>query len=371
LLRSCGHTIELIEFSNEHTPGTPSILQSAKSVGQAFWSRDAAVDIRRTLSRLDPGVAHIHNFFPTASPAIYSAARSAGAAVIQTLHNYRLLCPNALLFRDGNVCEDCLGKSIPWPGLLHACYRGSRAASGVTAAMLTVHRVRRTWHNEVDLFIALTEFSRRKFIEGGLPADRIIVKPNFIDRPDPPNRRSEDYFLFAGRLVDYKGASLLAQAWGRLAKPPELRIAGDGPERDAIAASVERNPQIAMLGSISSESVQHQMSGALALVFPSLLYETFGMSIVEAFAAGLPVIASRLGAMQEIVDDGHTGLLFAPGNPHDLAAKVRWAADHPDEMRQMGTNARREYEANYTAEIGYRNLIACYKQAIEFRKARG
>jgi glycosyltransferase involved in cell wall biosynthesis len=236
--------------------------------------------------------------------------------------------------------------------------------------MLTVHRARRTWHNEVDLFIALTEFSRQKFIEGGLPADRIVVKSNFIDRPDPPNRRDGGYFLFAGRLVDYKGASLLPEAWASLAGPPMLRIAGDGPERDAIAASVERNPQITMLGSILPEEVQRQMAGAVALVFPSLLYETFGMTIIEAFASGLPVIASRLGAMQEIVDDGRTGLLFEPGNPHDLAAKVQWAADHPDEMRQMGTNARREYVAKYTAEIGYRNLIACYEQAIEIRQGR-
>jgi glycosyltransferase involved in cell wall biosynthesis len=236
--------------------------------------------------------------------------------------------------------------------------------------MLTFHRARRTWHNEVDLFIALTESSRQKFIKGGLPAERIVVKPNFIDRPDPPIRRDESYFLFVGRLVDYKGVSFIPEAWRTLAEPPELRIVGDGPERDAIAVSVERIPQIAILGTITSEEVQHQMAGAVALIVPSLLYENFPMTIVEAFATCLPIIASRLGAMQEIVEDGQTGLLFEPGNCHDLAAKVRWASEHPDEMRQMGANARREYEAKYTAEIGYKNLIACYEQAVEIRRSR-
>jgi glycosyltransferase involved in cell wall biosynthesis len=326
-------------------------------------------------------IVHVHNFFPTASPSIYSAARSHGAAVVQTLHNYRLLCPNALFFRDGHVCEDCLGKFMPWPGVAHACYRDSRAASGVTAAMLTVHRARRTWLEEVDIFIALTEFSRQKFIEGGLPADRIVVKSNFIDRPEPPTRRDDDYLLFVGRLVDYKGASLLPAAWQLLNNPPPLRIAGDGPQRETLTAAIEHTPlsltgegpgarAITLLGSIPAEHVQHQMSGALALVVPSLLYETFGMVIIEAFATGLPVIASRLGAIAEIVDDGRTGLLFEPGNAADLAAKVRWATDHPAKMRQMGANARAEYEAKYTAEINYRQLMAIYERAVE-RRRRG
>ncbi|MGD9715345.1 MAG: glycosyltransferase family 4 protein [Thermomicrobiales bacterium] len=236
--------------------------------------------------------------------------------------------------------------------------------------MLTVHRARRTWQNEVDMFIALTEFSRQKFIEGGLPADRIAVKPNFIDRPDPPQRRDEGYFLFVGRLVDYKGASLLPTAWQLLDDPPALRIAGDGPQRDELSHAAARLPQITMLGSIPAEEVQHQMHGARALVVPSLLYENFPMTIVEAFASGLPVLASNLGAMAEIVDDGRTGLLFEPGNAADLAAKVRWAASHPHEMAHMGANARAEYESKYSAEINYLQLIAIYEQAIELRRQR-
>ncbi|MBX3069828.1 MAG: glycosyltransferase family 4 protein [Thermomicrobiales bacterium] len=374
-------SVQSMAFDNDDIGST---LPAAIST---VWSRSSRSAIVDSVNQFAPDIVHVHNFFPTASPSIYSAARSQGAAVVQTLHNYRLLCPNALFFRNGHVCEDCLGKFVPWPGVAHACYRDSRAASGVTAAMLTVHRARRTWLKEVDVFIALTEFSRQKFIEGGLPADRIMVKPNFIDRPDPPIRRDEDYFLFVGRLVDYKGASLLPAAWQLLDNPPPLRIAGDGPAREAVTESVVRSPEsvfssshlpvspsprlpVSFLGSIPAEQVQQQMSGALALVVPSLLYENFPMTIVEAFATGLPVIASRLGAMAEIVDDGRTGLLFEPGNAADLAAKVRWATDHPAEMRQMGANARAEYEAKYTAEINYRQLMAIYEMAIE-RRRRG
>ncbi|CAN5869575.1 glycosyltransferase [soil metagenome] len=370
LLRDHGNRLEYLEFSNDGlTERLNAIAKFGAAVG-SVWSRDSAKRTRIASGRFRPDVIHVHNTFPTASPSVYSAARSTGAAVVQTLHNYRLLCPNALFFRDGHVCEDCLGKFVPWPGVVHACYRDSRAATGVTAAMLTVHRARKTLIIEVDLVIALTEFSRQKFIEGGLPDDRIVVKPNFIDRPYPPQRRDDDYFLFVGRLVDYKGASLLPSAWRLIDDRPMLRIAGDGPQREEIASVVIRFPQITLLGSIGAEEVQYQMLGARALVVPSQLYETFGLIIIEAFASGLPVIASRLGAMAEIVDDGRTGLLFEPGNAADLGAKVRWAADHPHEMAQMGANARAEYEAKYTAEINYAQLIAVYDQAIEIRKSR-
>lgn len=320
------------------------------------------------VDRLRPDLVHVHNFFPTASPSIYSAARSQGAAVVQTLHNYRLLCPNALFFRDGHVCEDCLGKFVPWPGVRHGCYRDSRAATAVTAAMLTVHRARRTWLKEVDMFIALTEFSRQKFIEGGLPAERIAVKPNFIDRPAQPQRRDDGAFLFVGRLVDYKGVALLPQAWAMLTAPPPLLIAGDGPLRQSLTASTASLPAISLLGAIEATEVEDRMRGARALVLPSLLYENFPMTIVEAFAAGLPVIASNLGAMAEIVEDGRTGLLFAPGDAAALAARVRWAVEHPHEMAQMGINARTEYEAKYTAEINYRQLMEIYERAVEIRQ---
>jgi glycosyltransferase involved in cell wall biosynthesis len=272
-----------------------------------------------------------------------------------------------MFIRDGCVCEDCMGKFVPWPGVAHACYRGSRAQSGVTAAMLTFHRARRTWHKDVDLFIALTEFSRRKFIEGGLPAEKIVVKPNFLF-DDPGTGPGGDSFLYVGRLDAPKGVKTLVSAWSRCLEI-RLSICGSGVLESQVRELSGANQLVNYIGQAPKEVVIREMQRARALVVPSEWDEGFPMTIVEAFACGLPVIASRLGAMEELIEDGRTGLHFTPGDPDDLAAKVRWAQDHPEEMRVMGMNARREFEQKYTAERNYQLLMACYEQALENRRA--
>jgi glycosyltransferase involved in cell wall biosynthesis len=290
--------------------------------------------------------------------------------VIQTLHNYRLLCPSAIFFRDGHACENCLGKLIPWPGVLHRCYRDSRAATGAVAAMLVVHRLLRTWERTVDIFIALTEFARQKFIQGGLPADRVVVKPNFV-YPDPgPGAHDGGYALFAGRLSPEKGVRTLLAAWERLGPGIPLKIAGDGPLAREVARACERHPQIEWLGAQPLERVYALMGAAALVIAPSEWYETFGRVVVEAYAKGTPVIASDLGALAELVEDGRTGLRFRPGNPEDLAAKVAWAWRHPRELAAMGREARREYELKYTAERNYELLMEIYRLAIERARSR-
>lgn len=291
--------------------------------------------------------------------------------VVQTLHNYRLICPNALFLREGKVCEDCLGKTIPYPALLHSCYRRSFAATAVTVAMLVFHRLLGTWRNQVDVYIALTEFARQKFIQGGLPAEKIVVKPNFID-PDPGERSSQgDYALFVGRLAVEKGVSNLLAAWQHLPDVP-LKIAGDGPLLDQLRAQSEALGlrQVEFLGRRDHDSVIDLMKGARFIVFPSVYYEGFPVTIVEAFACGLPVIASRLGAMQEIIQHGRTGLHFTPADPQDLAQKVREAWSNPGLTLEMGHNARAEYDAKYTAERNYQMLMQIYQTAIERNRAR-
>ncbi|MEE9290174.1 MAG: glycosyltransferase family 4 protein [Alphaproteobacteria bacterium] len=329
----------------------------------AIWSRRSYQEIRKMTRRVRPQLVHFHNTLPLVSPAGYYAARAEGAAVVQTLHNYRLLCPSATCFRNGKVCEDCLGKSLPWPGVVHGCYRQSRAATGVVAAMLGVHRALGTWSKAVDVYIALTRFARRKFIQGGLPADRIAVKPNFVSdsavkRESGAVRR--EGALFVGRLSAEKGIGTLLQAWRDMAV--HLRIVGDGPLADSIRRCDDQ--AVKGLGRKTRPEVTKEMRRAAFLVMPSEWYETFGLTIVEAFAQGLPVIASRLGAMAEIIEDRVTGLHFTPGDAEDLAAKVRWAAEHPDEMRRMGANARRAYEQKYTPEANYRQLMAIYQEAM-------
>jgi glycosyltransferase involved in cell wall biosynthesis len=299
--------------------------------------------------------------------------------VVQTLQNYRLLCPAATLQNDGCVCEECLGRS-PWRGVLHACYRDSRAATAVVVLMLSVHRWLGTWSKMVDYYIALTEFVRAKFIEGELPAEKIVVKPHFVFR-DPGVRDGRgEYALFVGRLAEEKGLRTLLAAWERLNNRVPLEIVGDGPLRAELVAQVSRlglsrvwrgkpaATSISFHGHLTPDHLTPVMKRARFLLFPSIWYEPFGLTNVEAFACGVPVIASRLGAMQEIVEDGRTGLHFTPGDADDLAAKVDWAWTHPDEMQVMGRAARAEYDAKYTAERNYQMLRGIYQRVLGARE---
>lgn len=336
---------------------------------RAVWAWDSRHDLHTLLLKENPHVAHFHNTFPLISPAAYYACRERRVATVQTLHNYRLLCPAATFFRSGRPCEDCLGKLVPWPGVVHACYRSSRAASAVTALMLAFHRLISTWSRQVNVFIALTNFAKRKFVEGGLPEEKIVVKPNFV-HPDPGAQNGEgDYALYVGRLSPEKGVGTLVAAWQRLGKSIPLRIVGYGPLR----AELEERAARLSLSQVSFEGWQPRqvtldaMRRAAFLTFPSECYEGFPLGIAEAYACGVPVIASRLGAMEELVADGRTGLHFNPGDPEDLAAKVEWAWTHPEQMRTMGREARAEYETKYTAERNYRLLMEIYERAIAWR----
>lgn len=366
LLQERGHGI--VEFVR-HNAEIYAMSYLGASVS-TLWSRDSMQALRRLIQTARPDVAHFHNTFLLISPASYYACNEYGIPVIQTLHNYRLLCPNALLFRNGRVCEECLGKFVPWPGVLHRCYRHSRAATAVVAAMLAVHRLLRTWERTVDVFIALTEFARQKFIQGGLPAARIVVKPNFI-HPDPgPGPHDGGYALFVGRLSSEKGIRTLLAAWEQLGSGVPLKIVGDGPLASEVARACESSRKIEWLGRVSASVALSLMGGALLVILPSECYENFPRVIVEAYAKGTPVIASNLGALAELVEDGRTGLRFRPGDPRDLAAKIEWAWTHPHELAQMGREARREYEEKYTAERNYEQLMAVYQLAQRFHRQR-
>jgi glycosyltransferase involved in cell wall biosynthesis len=353
LLRRHGH--EVIEYRrrNQEIAGMGRLRVAADT----FWSRRTVVDLRELLRVERPQILHAHNTFPLISPSIYWTASESGVPVVQTLHNFRLLCPQAMLLREGRVCQRCLGRA-PLPGVLHGCYRGSRAQSGVLAGMLMLHRGLGTWARKVDRYIALNEFCRAKFIEGGLPAERILVKPNFVDLPPPPSvtRRG---LLFVGRLSPEKGVAVLADA-ARGFAPCSLRVAGAGPDEWRLGGL----PAVEALGELASAQVADEMSSAVALVMPSIWYENFPRTLVEAFACGLPVLASRIGALTGIVEDGVTGLHVEPGNAQDLAAKMQWALAHPERMAEMGRAARVAFERHYTPEANYRQLMAIYEEAI-------
>lgn len=354
LLRACGHDVELYLRHNDELARTG---QFAAAV-QTMWSGRTVADLARRIAAFKPDVIHAHNTFPLISPSLYSAAASAGIPVVQTLHNFRLLCPQAMFLRAGRVCEDCLGR-FPWPAVRYRCYRGSAPQTAVVASMLGVHRAIGTYRTKVSRYIALTEFSRAKFIAGGLPGERIAVKPNFVDGPGPENERQRSRALFVGRLSPEKGTRVLARV-AVTRRHAVIDVIGTGPERSSLEAS----PGIRLLGWQDLEAIYARMREASYLVVPSICYENFPRTVVEAFACDLPVIASRLGAMAEIVREGATGLLFEAGNAEELAQKMAWAENNPAALREMGANARREYEAKYTPETNYRQLMIIYADAI-------
>jgi glycosyltransferase involved in cell wall biosynthesis len=359
LLRERGHQVTQLEEQNTYPDSV------AKKIGMAVdcvWSRRWNREFRAVLQKSRPDVVHVHNFFPRFSPSIYYACRREGVPVVQTLHNYRLLCAGAELYRDGKVCEECLDHSI-LRGVRYGCYQGSKLGTAVLTVMVGVHRSMRTWTNMVDCYIALTEFARKKMIAGGLPAERIRVKPNFV-LPDPGAKTGPGEFaLFVGRLVNSKGVLAMLEAWKQLPNVP-LHIVGDGPCREQIEAELKRGeiPSVVYRGRLPRAETLAAMKNARFLVFPSEWYEGFPVTLAESFACGVPVVCTRLGAMEEIVSDGVTGLHFKIGDLADFRRKAEWAWNHPTEMEIMGQRARQEFEKKYTAS---RN-VAMLEDAYEF-----
>jgi glycosyltransferase involved in cell wall biosynthesis len=363
LIRS-GHEVITYERHNDEISNY-SGLQKIKFSYQTILDGDAVRELDRLLLSQRPKIVHFHNTFPLISPAAYAVCRDRGAVVVQTLHNFRLLCPEATFFRKGVPCELCLNKKLAWPGIIHGCYHHSLAQTAVIAAMLAYHRSIRTWGQQVNRYIALSNFSRQKFIEGGLPPEKIVVKPNFV-YPDPGGKLGDSrYALVIGRLSPEKGIAILMQAWEALPHIP-LKILGDGPLLPYIQEHIKekRMRSIEILGWQSREAVIALLREASFLIFPSACYENFPMTVVEAYACGVPVIATRQGAATNIVIEGVTGLFFEPGDKVCLTEKVDWAWKHQAEVTEMGFQARKEYESGYTAQKNYELLKNVYDQAF-------
>jgi glycosyltransferase involved in cell wall biosynthesis len=339
-------------------------MQRMFAASRTIWSAPVHREISDLLRSFQPDLAHVHNTFLVISPSIYSACRQAGVPVVQTLHNYRLFCPAANCFRDGRACDECLSCGV-WHGVRHACYRNSRTATALAASMLTYHRLRRTWWKEIDRYIVLTGFARSKFIQMGIPAEKIHVKPNFL-HPDPGGRTQYgDWAIYPGRLSREKGMDTVLEAWEHLPKRIPLRAIGEGPYREAMNSRVaQRGLPISVEGRLSRDGILTAIKGSRLLVFPSQLFENFPMTILEAFACEVPVIASAMPAVKEIIREGATGLLFRPGAACELAEKVAWAWDHPREMAELARNARAEFRAKYTAPCNYQILLNIYEQAL-------
>jgi glycosyltransferase involved in cell wall biosynthesis len=366
MLRRFGHDVQTHSVDNHQIESMGKLKLAAKTI----WNGAAAKEIAARVRNQQSEIVHFHNTFPLLSPAVYWAAREAGAAVMQTLHNYRLICPAATLFRDGKPCEKCVGR-LPTAAVRHACYRGSRAASAVSAAMLTMNRRWGSYGHKVDAYIALTNFAREKFLEGGFDAGRLHVKGNFLD-PDPGEGTGDGGFaLFVGRLAEEKGVPPLLSGWERIGGKVPLKICGDGPFASLVRESAAKNTAIEWLGRRKLEEVLELMGRAMMVVVPSIWYEGFPRTIVESFARGTPVIASDLGSMKELIESGRTGELFSPGDPKELAEAVLRLAGNDRVLASMRREARGEFVAKYTAEKNHQLLVEIYQQALTRRNGTG
>ena len=313
-------------------------------------------------------LVHIHNFFPLITPSVFYACQDANAPVVHTLHNFRTLCPTATLMYDGKICERSLHQSCWWT-VPKRVYRNSFIGTAALAYMVEYHKRKGTWQTQVDRYIALTEFAKNKFIEGGFPAEKISVKPNFIEDPHHGIKKVEKqggYALFVGRLSEEKGLDILLEAWQHVNYP--LKIIGDGPLKALVEKCSANNQQIEYLGFQGKEVILPLMKEADFFVLSSTCYENFPVTLAECFASGTPALVSNIGGMAEIVSDGKTGLHFEVGNPESLAEKAEYLIQHPKEAREMGGNARQEYLEKYTPEINLEMLLDIYRQTIREKK---
>jgi len=396
LLEKAGHKVVRYEKDNRDIPDRGGRIGLAL---RTIWNPRTYREIRSIIREEKPDVVHCHNTFPLISPSVYWAAAREGVPVVQTLHNYRLACLNGYLFREGHVCEDCLGRT-PWRGVCRRCYRDSRAQSFVAAAMLLVHRLLGTYRRKVTRYIALTDFAKTKFVETGLPAGKLVVKPNAFAPPAQTRPASDSFsiqhsafsIVYLGRLSPEKGVDILLRAWAMLnndgrdaptARPLQapggpgaadhsslvtrhssLVIVGDGPERVALEGLAGDDPSVRFLGALPREEALRELSGAALLVLPSLCYETFGLTVLEAASQGVPAVATNIGGQSSLVQDGITGRLVPPGDSAALAASLRALLSDPAALRRMGDAARAAFKASDCAPSrNLARLLAVYSSA--------
>lgn len=367
LLEENGHEVVRLTVHNDALAGRSAAGMAADTV----WNAREYARVTRLIEDERPALLHCHNTFPQFSPAVYYAARRLGVPVVQTLHNFRLTCVNGQLFRDGAPCNRCVGAIAPWRSVVHACYRGDRTASGAVTAMVGLHRIAGTYARTVDRYIALTEFARSRFVDAGLPPNRITVKSNFAsDRGVPNGEARRSGFLYVGRLSAEKGCMVLLEAARRMKCAATVTFVGDGPLREDILRIAADIPRVVLAGSCVPDDVHRRMQAAQAVVIPSLCYEMFPVVAAEAYAAGAPVIASAHGGLTSIVDDGRTGMLVAPNDPDALARALDSLSAAEDAAARMGIAARARYEREYSPAANYEQLQSIYDSVLRPKMAR-
>lgn len=361
LLQSKGHKVYILSKKNDDFDHW-GLLKKMKLFFEIPWSRKAQKEIEIFLREEEPDIVHIHNIFPMFSPAIYVTLKNFGIPFVHTLHDFRLFCANALLFRNGEPCQLCIDKS-PVFSILNRCFQNSFLKTIPVSLMMRNIRKKNLLFFP-DFYIVLTKFAKEKFKEFGILEERLMVKPNFLFEDFHPKYEKENFAVYVGRISEEKGIEVLLEALNRPElKDIKLKIIGSGPRLNLVEK--ERPKNVEILGLRPHKETIDFIRNAAFLILPSIVYEGFPMVIVEAFACGTPVITTNFGAMSHIVTHGKTGLLFERKNPEDLAEKVLWLWQHPEERDRMAREARKEFEEKYTAERNYEILMKIYNKAIE------
>ncbi|MBS2210214.1 glycosyltransferase family 4 protein [Carboxylicivirga mesophila] len=362
MLRENGNEVDLLEFNNDNIT---TLTDKLRAFVSSIYSFSTKRIVETKISETSYDVIHVHNFFPLVSPSVYDAAYKYKIPIVQTLHNYRIICPGALLMQDGKICEKCL-KGNYFNAMIYKCYRNSILGSLSIALMDGVHRAINTWNNKINKVICLTEFAKNKFIEGGIDKNKLVVKPNFLlikeDLPEEINR--ENVGLFVGRISEEKGINSLIEIHDKL--KGLILIVGDGPAIDKLKGL----SKFKILGRKSNKEVVELMRKSSFLLFPSIWYEGLPMTILEAFSNKLPVIATNIGAMKELIKDDSNGLHYNIGRSEEMAEKINWAFDNYEQFRKYGLNAYITFKESYSSEVNYSKQIEIYKQVINENKGK-
>ncbi|MCI3278400.1 glycosyltransferase [Streptomyces cylindrosporus] len=371
LLRAGGHRVGLFERRSDDI-GAMSLLGKVAVPLRVPWNPAVRTELAARLRAERPDVVHVHNVFPLLSPAVLAACADAGVPAVATLHNYTQICPPGTLQRDGRPCTECVGSSVPLPAVRHGCYRDSRLATVPLAVSMSANR--RRWWSGVERFLCISAAQRDVLVRAGMPAERLAVKHNFV--PDPDARRTDDgeHVLYLGRLAEAKGVRLLMAAWdeitagGGVGVP--LVIAGTGPLEAEVTAWAAGRDDVRYVGLYDTAECQKAIARSVAVVAPSTWLEAFGLVVVEAMAAGVPVVAAGHGAFVELVEDGVTGLLHRPGESASLASCLRRITAEPATNRELGRTARLRYEQGFSPAVGLERLVEEYRTAIAVRSER-
>jgi len=368
MLRHFGHKVVFYVRSNTEFESFRLFKKIKTVLMDVFWSKDSYQAVRGIIQRERPDIVHVHNTFFLVSPSIYDACMVENVPVVQTLHNYRLLCPIGTFYRDGKICNDCLTKGLK-SSVINKCWKGSRIATLLLASIVKLIRWKRIFFRKVRRSIVLGEFSRKMFSTNGIPSNFISVKPNFLDFDPGTSSVQGTYALFIGALRDYKGIKTLVRAWRNVNDHFPLKMIGEGPLRGEMEKLMQ-DASIGLLGQKTLAEVIGYIRGALFVVVPSECYETCARVIVESFACGVPVLASDHGAMKELITDHETGVFFTANDAEDLAVKANYLISHTDLVNKMGVNARIEFKKRYTMEMNHTQLMDIYK-SIAIERSRG